>query len=348
MIIIISHIDTLKINCCLLNAKKFLLDNKNKVNIPIQTIEDYYKNKDNELEMHDQLINDIKTDKLKNLIIYVHMNANFFFKNGKDNDIYINELKNLFIVKQVKTILYFTDTHNDTYINEKTLNFFDYLLFPSCTFINLFFSKYLCKIYQFPFSLDETRVHLYSVEFKKRKSKVLLYGSITKEVYPLRTEIYERVKKKKNKYIEILEHCGWRNKRHDIFGEKLLKYLSNYKGAIATSSKYPIMYLVSKYVEILYCGCLGFFEYHPELDILGLKPFVHYIPINSSVEETYYTKNGPKKKIFDINNINEMIEKYLNSDIGEQIAKKGQLHALNVLSNKARFDQFNKIIGIKN
>jgi hypothetical protein len=102
-------------------------------------------------------------------------------------------------------------------------------------------------------------------------------------------------------------------------------------------------YLVSKYVEILGCGCLGFFEYHEELDILGFKPYIHYIPINTITTQSYPTKDGLKNKKFDIKKMENLIMKYLNTKEGEKIRENGYYF---IKENLSDFNTFQKIINI--
>ena len=134
-------------------------------------------------------------------------------------------------------------------------------------------------------------------------------------------------------------------KKHQQIGIKFFEnVLTKYKAAFATSSKYPLRYLVSKYVEILGCGCLGFFEYHEELDLLGFKPYYHYIPINTITTEKYLTKDGLQEKQINIEKMENIILKYIDSPEGENIRKNGYNYVSEKFTNKNRFDDLTKII----
>lgn len=294
---------------------------------------EYYINSDeNEIK---NLINKIKTsNEYNNSIIIFHQIAGYNY--FKDLDI----LKN----KNIKKILIFNDTHTERYINHLSLVYFDKILFNSLTFVKLFYTQYLEKIHLFPFSMCND--YMKNITLDNRINQVLLYGAINKDIYPLRTHLYNLYTKNPKKYIKVHQHFGSvRNKKHNNIGLKFCKNtLSKYKGAIATSSKYPMRYLVSKYVEILGSGCLGFFEYHEELDILGFKPYVHYIPINTITTEKYITKDGAKQKQFDLKKMENTILKYLGTPKGEEIRKNGYQFVLDNFSDLQRLDEIINII----
>jgi hypothetical protein len=55
--------------------------------------------------------------------------------------------------------------------------------------------------------------------------------------------------------------------------------LAKYKSAFVGHHIFPINFLLAKHIEVLMCGCLGFFEKNDLLfSQLGLIEFVHYIP----------------------------------------------------------------------
>jgi hypothetical protein len=285
--------------------------------------------------------NDIANGKFNNCILFFHMfygHAHIIKRIGNWNTITKRQ--------NIKKILYFNDTQTNLYINAKTMNFFDALLFPSLVFVKRFYSQYLGKIHHFPFSFDSVIMRGIKFDINKRKKKLLIYGTCHKTVYPLRTELVNHITSKENKIknVDILKSFGSvKKKSHDIVGKNLFIHLSTYLGAIATSSCYPLDYMVAKYVEILGSGCLGLFEFTTELDVIGLKPFVHYIPINT-VSDGYFTKHGTKKKGLDITNINLMIDKYLGTSEGEKIRLDGFIFVKKYLTDRNRMEQLMVVI----
>lgn len=79
------------------------------------------------------------------------------------------------------------------------------------------------------------------------------------------------------------------------------------------------------------CGTIGFFEFSPALETeLGLIAFKHYVPITDAngeliQDESYYLH-------------------YLDSDIGEKIAKEGCNYVRNHFSSRKRVEQLIEII----
>ena len=59
---------------------------------------------------------------------------------------------------------------------------------------------------------------------------------------------------------------------------KYYQLLTDFKGAFVGHYRFPLDYLLAKHIEILMCGCLGFFEENELLNEMGLIPFKHYIP----------------------------------------------------------------------
>jgi len=104
--------------------------------------------------------------------------------------------------------------------------------------------------------------------------------------------------------------------------------LSKFKGAFVGHLLFPINYLVAKHIEVLMCGCLGFFEKNPLLkDELGLIEFEHYIPCSDD------NGNLIKDEKFYI----DWIEK------GNEIALKGSLYVREKFGENY-IDEYLKII----
>ena len=92
--------------------------------------------------------------------------------------------------------------------------------------------------------------------------------------------------------------------------------LSEFKAAFVGHLLFPINYVVAKHIEVLMCGCLGFFEKNPLLEKeLGLIEFVHYIPCsddngNLIEDENFYLKWLEKGEQIAINGAIYVREKF--------------------------------------
>lgn len=195
-------------------------------------------------------------------------------------------------------------------------------------------SHYLEKTDFWFFNLNENYFDTVPINnFETRKTKILLSGALG--IYPVRKQLYDIKINEKNslaKYIDSLSHPGYQNdtKTHQICGEKYLLHISQYKGAFVGLGESILKTLHFKHLEILASGTIGFFEQDSILEkYLGLKPFVHYVPIMNDkgeliTDEEYYLK-------------------YLNSQEGENIAITGALH---VRQNFSSMQQCLKLIKI--
>lgn len=172
---------------------------------------------------------------------------------------------------------------------------FNYFITPSpIYFKNLNINKYNHKI-KFLFYLlnynyfDKIKIN----NFNERKNEIILSGCVGGN-YKSRIQ-FLNLKQNKNldNLIYHLEHPGYTNNEH-MTELNYYKKLEEYKGAFVGLLEYPINYLVAKHIEVLMCGCLGFFEKSELLkEELGLEEFVHYIPCtddNGNVisDDTFY------------------------------------------------------------
>jgi hypothetical protein len=114
-----------------------------------------------------------------------------------------------------------------------------------------------------------------------------LLTGICNHFYPLRTFINGIAGYNKS-ILSVLRHPGYTTSVSAITGDKYYKYLSSFRGAIATSAKRPIDYIVAKYFEIPACGCLPFFEEVPALSEMGFEAWKHYIPINKNTALSHF------------------------------------------------------------
>jgi hypothetical protein len=228
-----------------------------------------------------------------------------------------------------------------------------FILSPSKLYFHNVNSIYLAKteffFYCYNEYSDDTKFDF--CDFSNRKNKILLTGSCDK-FYSMRFLIksYKWHGKKKNvgtklgmasmaDIIDIMKHPGYndRNKWISKMGSYYYNTLKSYKACFFGFGMKPLNFCLAKIVEILACGCIGFFEYSPRLEIdLGLKPFVHYVPIKVTDDN---------KPIFD----KEYYMKYLNNEtgIGLEIAKTGHNYIINNFSSAQRSQEFIDIINRK-
>jgi hypothetical protein len=185
----------------------------------------------------------------------------------------------------------------------------DYLISPSqIYFTNLNMEKYYNKVVNLFYCLNEIWFDNICINnFSERLNNILLSGVID-QGYRGRFKFKELKKNDDfDKLIVILPHPGNNNEMREI---NYYKKLAEYKGAFVAHYNFPLNYLLGKYLEVLMCGCLGFFENNPLLESqLGLIAFIHYIPCSDT--------NG--NIISDIS----YYKKYLETEEGHIISKTG-------------------------
>jgi hypothetical protein len=202
----------------------------------------------------------------------------------------------------------------------------DLILSPSSKYYEHINSPYKNKSLFYFYCMNESLFDDIPINnFRTRKNKILLSGAIG-VIYPVRKKIHnfytanEKIKAgiglgKVNPlygYIDVLTHPGKDRKNNgDKTGLNYLKILASYKGAFFGHLSSPLDYPLAKVIEILASGTIGFFEDHPSYEEqLGLKKFVHYVPI---------LQDANKNLIYDVN----YYRQYLEGPIGEKIAQQG-------------------------
>ena len=192
--------------------------------------------------------------------------------------------------------------------DSELLNRMDYLITPSSIyFYNLKMEKYYNKIVKLFYLLPEIDIDI--TDYNSRLNQILLSGAISFG-YKSRYDFFCLKNKNKsfNDLITILQHPGYNKPKSDTF---YYSELCKYKGAFVGHYIFPLNFLLAKHIEVLYCGCLGFFENNPLLEKeLGLIEYVHYIPCsdeNNNIiqDEQFYLK-------------------WLNSEEGNKIAENGK------------------------
>jgi len=127
-------------------------------------------------------------------------------------------------------------------------------------------------------SMEFTRPNL-----GKKDIDLLVIGSTKGHAYKKRRELNKQIKKLKDYKIEFSNlpankaektHAGWS------------EYLGTAKYVIFGEHKYPI--LLGKYYEALGSGAIPIFPEVPDLELLGLKAWEHYIPLHIMEYTTHF------------------------------------------------------------
>jgi len=126
---------------------------------------------------------------------------------------------------------------------------------------------------------------------KSKKLDLLVIGAISASVYKPRLKLNRQVSQLDKKYkIEFSHHIGYlgtnwhgpacysdSNGRQINYLNKWSEYLGSAKYVIFGRMEYPI--LAWKYYETLGSGAIPIFPEAPDLKLLGIRPFEHYIPL---------------------------------------------------------------------
>jgi hypothetical protein len=219
-----------------------------------------------------------------------------------------------------KKIHKFIISHYENY-NSNELNNFDHLITPSsCYFYNLKMEQYYHKITNIFYTLNENWYPIIDTytPFCERKNKILLSGKIAR-MYDKRIE-FKNLSEQENfkNIIDIFIYPFLREENSVALN--YYKNLCMYKGAFVSTANKPIDYLLAKHIEVLMCGCIGFFDESPLLKKeLGLIAFEHYVPCtidDELIQEPFFYK------------------KYLNTELGEKIANNGRDFVRKKFGNK--------------
>ena len=210
-----------------------------------------------------------------------------------------------FVERDGETVQRFSKKYEPSYIKDV-----DYVITPSSIYFkNLGIDDYDEKIIDFFYFLDEKKYTLIDSDYQKRKSLIVLSGEIHPG-YESRTE-FDKLRKTDlfKDLIYKIEHPGYENNEH-MTDLNYYNEISKYKGAFVGHHAFPINFLLAKHIEVLMCGCLGFFEPNPLLkEQLGLIEYVHYIPC--------FDENGLIKD-------DSFYRKWIESDEGYMIANQGK------------------------
>ena len=203
----------------------------------------------------------------------------------------------------------------------RILDNLDYLITPSTIYFeNLKMEKYYNKIINIFYCLNKDWYIVIDINnYKNRKNNIILSGCVGGGyIGRIKYKNFKNLNKEFDNLIYVLE------KNDNVVNMDYYSKLSEFKGAFVCHYSYPLNFLLAKHIEVLFCGCLGFFENNILLEKqLGLIAFKHYIPCSDD--------NG------NIINDIEYYKKYLNSEEGEIIAMEGCLYV------REKFDSLNYI-----
>lgn len=211
-----------------------------------------------------------------------------------------------FIDKKGASVQKFSEKYEPIYIGDV-----DYLMTPSSKYFkNLGITEFDDKIIDYFYFLNESSYsEIDNSKFEDRINSIVLSGELTSG-YKSRVEFSKLLEKKlfKNK-IHIINHPGYENNEH-MTELNYYKELSKYKAAFVGHYVFPLNFLLAKHIEVLMCGCIGFFEPNSLLkDQLGLIEYVHYVPC--------FDENGLIKDV-------SFYNKWIESEEGVKIANQGK------------------------
>lgn len=188
------------------------------------------------------------------------------------------------------------------------------LITPSPVYFkNLNINMYNDKIYFLFYMLNPCHYKKIKIDnYNERKNNIILSGCMGSEsTYKTRYQ-FKMLKYKSKEFDDLIywqKTPGYSNNEH-MTEMNYYNKLSEFKGAFVGHHVYPINFLLAKHIEILMCGCLGFFERNNLLyEELGLIEFVHYIPCTD--------ENG------DVIDDYEYYAEWLNNKKGAEIALNG-------------------------
>lgn len=192
-----------------------------------------------------------------------------------------------------------------------SLDDIDLLITPSIKYFeNLNITEYQNRTKFLFYSLNTNFFDEIKNTFSERKSKIILSGEINSG-YSTRLKLKELSKINFKSIVDIIEHPGYSNNEH-MTELNYYKKLSEYKAAFVGHYNYPLNFPLAKHIEVLMCGCLGFFQRNDSLKKdLGLEEFVHYIPCTDDNDNLIEDEN--------------FYLKWIDSQEGKEIAKNAML-----------------------
>lgn len=124
----------------------------------------------------------------------------------------------------------------------------------------------------------------------RKKIDLLVIGSTTDDIYSPRKELNQQIKALGNQFhIQFHNTVGWYAATYNgpvSNTNAKINYLNAWSTQIATARyvifgpiRAPMQVLFAKYYECVGSGAIPIMPYAPQLDVLGIEPMVHYIPL---------------------------------------------------------------------
>jgi len=230
----------------------------------------------------------------------------------------------------IKVIYYIDDLHQKggttRKIKLRVMNIADIIISTYQYTFNKFFPEIdNDKAIWFPHSHNE----IFNIKYNNNPiNKITLTGNLDNNIYPYRNKFLEYSKKYK---IKILKHHGYSVQKHDIIGQKYIKYLNKYIASFTCYSKEETPYVMSKIFEIPASGCLLILydgKIIQQLLELGFKNKENYISVNDDNMEDII------KYVLDMRNRKEI----------DKIRKKGYDLVWSKHLLKHRCEELNKLL----
>ena len=206
----------------------------------------------------------------------------------------------------------------------------DYLITPSSLYFkNLDITEFDHKIKFMFYTLNPD--HYNNIDYNNydtRKNQIILSGAVGSG-YKMRSAFLalKHLNQKLDSLIYFLQSPGYINNEH-MTEMNYYNKLTEYKAAFVGHHTFPINYPLAKHIEILMCGCLGFYEKNPMLqEQLGLIEYVHYIPCTDN--------EGNLIQDYDFYN------NWMNSDSGRTIALTGAKYVREKFGENYLFEYIN-------
>jgi hypothetical protein len=129
----------------------------------------------------------------------------------------------------------------------------------------------------------------------RKKLDLLVIGATSGEIYAPRAALARRARGLRHRFnVEVSSHAGHfrANPQKSVVSKDGARYLNKWSEYLG-SAKYVAFgainrpthqFLVGKYFEVLGCGAVPILPVVPELDVLGLKAFEHYIPLTAAAD----------------------------------------------------------------
>lgn len=156
---------------------------------------------------------------------------------------------------------------------------------------------------------------------KDRNKQAIITGHMRSDVYPWRNNMRD------NCICEDLAHPGYKmnNFKHKVIHQEYINLLGQYRVSFADGG--TVNYVVNKYFEVCFAGCILICKYIPELELLGHKD-----------GETCFFIDNPKLA----NALIRDIER--NPELYQDIATAGQQLVINRHTAQIRWQEFKQMI----